>query len=267
MFLFEEFFHFIRADSIWKTSLVPKIKLDLGLELDMVEPAPLPLIDYEKHYDFCAFTPMQLKNFAKYMKTIKTVIVGGGRVSEPIKKMVQDKAAKVYETYGMTETVSHIAVKKINHLTSDDDGLFKTLPDITISSDERGCLVINAPSLSDETIVTNDIVKVHSSTSFEWIGRFDNVVNSGGIKLFPEEIEAKLRNKIEQQFFVSSVPDHTLGEKLILVLEDKTNNLNASVFDELEKFEKPKTVYALPKFIETGSGKIHRIKTLKKLGL
>lgn len=238
----------------------------LGLELDMVEPAAFPRIDYEKDYEFCAFTPMQLKNFAKYFDKIKTVIVGGGRVSESIKALIQDKKPNVYETYGMTETVSHIAIKKINNFTdSESDQYFKTLTGITVASDDRGCLVINAPDLLDEVIVTNDIVKIHSDNSFEWLGRFDNVINSGGIKLYPEVIEEKLQCKIPQQFFITSVPDDTLGEKAILIIEGKDNKLDDSIFDGLDKYEKPKAIYAVSKFIDTASGKIHRKNTLDQV--
>ncbi|UKM63756.1 AMP-binding protein [Flavobacteriaceae bacterium GSB9] len=242
----------------------------LGLELDMTEPAVLPLIDYEKDYDFCAFTPMQLKSFAKYLKSIKTVIVGGGMVSRPIIEMVKDKKPQVYETYGMTETVSHIAVKKLNNFgegESIETSYFHTLPDITVSTDDRNCLVIDAPHLTDDKIVTNDIVKIHSNTSFEWLGRFDNVINSGGIKLFPEQIEKKLQSKIEGEFFIASKPDDTLGEKLVLILERKEDNLNRAVFDVLDKYEKPKEIFTVPKFKETSSGKIHRKKTLQLLNI
>ncbi|MDN3666999.1 AMP-binding protein [Algibacter miyuki] len=238
----------------------------LGLELDMVEPSALPRIDYEKDYEFCAFTPMQLKNFAKYFNKIKTVIVGGGRVSESIKALIQDKKPNVYETYGMTETVSHIAIKKINNFTnSESDTYFKTLPNITVSQDDRDCLVIDAPDLLDEKIVTNDIVKLHSSSSFEWLGRFDNVINSGGIKLYPEVIEEKLQTKIKQQFFITSIPDDTLGEKAILIVEGNDNNIDTSLFDGLDKYEKPKAIYAVSKFINTASGKIHRKNTLEQV--
>jgi len=242
----------------------------LGLELDMIEPAALPRIDYEKDYDFCAFTPMQLKNFAKYLKKIKTVIVGGGQVSNTIKKMIQDKKPVVYETYGMTETVSHIAVRKLNNFT--ESGInsvnnFKTLPNVTVLQDDRGCLVVKAPNLIEEDIVTNDIVKIISNTEFEWLGRYDNVINSGAIKLYPEVIEKKLQDQIEEEFFISSKPDETLGEKLILVIESNKENLDTSVFECLDKYEKPKEIFYIPKFAETSSGKIHRKKTLEALNL
>jgi O-succinylbenzoic acid--CoA ligase len=242
----------------------------LGLELDMTVPAALPSIDYEKDYTFCAFTPMQLKNFAKYLLNIKTAIVGGGRVSNAIIESIKDKKPMVYETYGMTETVSHIAVRKLNNFSSSESILtshFKTLPDISVSQDERGCLVIHAPHLSDEKIITNDLVKIHSQSEFEWLGRFDNVINSGGIKLYPEQIESKLQSKIKQQFFIASKPDDTLGDKLILILESKTNDLDTSIFDSLDKYEKPKEVITIPKFLETASGKIHRKKTLQHLNI
>ena len=238
----------------------------LGLELDMVEPAALPRIDYEKDYEFCAFTPMQLKNFANYFDKIKTVIVGGGRVSDNIKALIQDKKPNVYETYGMTETVSHIAVKKINNFTdAESDKYFKTLPGITVSKDDRDCLVINAPALLDEIIVTNDIVKIHSDNCFQWLGRFDNVINSGGIKLYPEVIENKLQCKISQQFFITSIPDDTLGEKAILIIEGDDVKLDDSIFSGLDKYEKPKAVYTVSKFIDTASGKIHRKNTLEQV--
>jgi len=242
----------------------------LGLELDMTRPAALPLIDYEKDYDFCAFTPMQLKNFAKYLESIKTVIVGGGTVSKPIIELIKDKKPQVYETYGMTETVSHIAVKKLNNFKAGESietSYFSTLPDITVSTDERGCLVINAPHLSEEKIITNDIVKIHSDTKFEWLGRFDNVINSGGIKLYPEQIEKKLQDKIQCRYFVTSLPDDTLGDKLVLVLESEENNLNSSVFDVLDKYEKPKDIFTVAKFEETSSGKVNRKKTLSMLNV
>lgn len=243
----------------------------LGLELDMTQPAELPLIDYEKDYDFCAFTPMQLKNFAKYLESIKTVIVGGGTVSKPIIELIKDKKPQVYETYGMTETVSHIAVRKLNNFKdgeSVETSYFNTLPDITVSADERSCLVIDAPHLSEEKIVTNDIVKIHSNTSFEWLGRFDNVVNSGGIKLYPEQIEKKLQGKIKNRYFIASKPDDTLGDKLILVVEGKENNtVDPSVFEVLDKYEKPKEILTVDKFKQTSSGKINRKKTLELLNV
>jgi O-succinylbenzoic acid--CoA ligase len=233
----------------------------------MVVPSALPRIDYEKNYDFCAFTPMQLKNFAKYLKSIKTVIVGGGRVSNHIKALVQDKKPQVYETYGMTETVSHIAVKKLNKFSGDaTDAYFTTLPDISISQDDRGCLVIEAPKLSEDTIVTNDLVEIYSDNQFEWIGRYDNMINTGGIKVFPEQIEEKLQDRMNgRQFFIYGVEDDTLGEKIILVVEGTEADIDSTILDDLDKYEKPKDILFTRKFKETASGKIHRAKTIASI--
>ncbi|WP_406683598.1 AMP-binding protein [Seonamhaeicola sp. MEBiC1930] len=238
----------------------------LGLELDMVVPSASPRIDLRKDYDFCAFTPMQLKNFAKYLKSLKTAIVGGGRVSEHIKELVQDKSTQIYETFGMTETVSHIAVRKLNNFSGDaSEKYFQTLPGVTVSKDDRGCLVIEAPELTDEKVVTNDIVEIYSDTSFDWLGRFDNAINTGGINLHPEQIEYKLRGKIEEQFFIGSKHDDTLGDRLIMVVEGKEGSVDKSIFDVLDKYEVPKEIFYLPKFKETLSGKIHRKNTLELL--
>ena len=238
----------------------------LGLELDLVAPKALPPIDYEKDYSFCAFTPMQLEHFAKYLKKIKTVIVGGGQVSKPIIDAIKNVKSNIYETYGMTETVSHIAVKKLNNFEdSSTSTCFKTLPNILVSVDDRNCLVVNAPHLSEEKIITNDIVEIYSETSFNWLARFDNVINSGGIKLYPEQIEKKLEGKIEDLFFIASKPDNTLGEKLILVVETKQKTFDTSIFNTLDKYEKPKEIIMLKKFVKTASGKINRIKTLASI--
>ncbi|MBP0902550.1 AMP-binding protein [Mariniflexile gromovii] len=238
----------------------------LGLELDLVEPTTKPVFDVEKGYDFCAMIPLQLENTLQDCDQIKTIIVGGASVSNALKAKIKNINPHVYETYGMTETVTHIALKKLNnfrHAELVSASHFKLLPNISISTDARDCLVIDAPKLSKEKIITNDIVKIHSETEFEWLGRFDNVINSGGLKLFPEQIEAKLQNKIQSRFFMVSKPHETLGEQLVLVVEGSIDSIDASAFSELKKHEKPKQIFTLHTFIETASGKIHRKKTLE----
>ena len=131
-----------------------------------------------------------------------------------------------------------------------------------VSQDLRKCLVIDAPKISLETIITNDVVEVISETEFIWKGRLDNVINSGGFKLHPEEIEQKLFSAIASRFFVAGMANQILGERLILVIEAEAYQLDDEVFSELLKFEIPKEVYFLPKFIETETGKIQRLQTL-----
>ncbi len=247
--------------------------ITLGLELDLTQPTSQPIFDYEEHYDFAAMVPMQLEKIYNYCDNIKTIIVGGAAVSKTLKEAINSIKSSVYETYGMTETITHIALKKINNFDFSQgsatkesvEPYFKTLPNISISEDERGCLVIKAPKLSNETIITNDMVKLHSDTEFEWLGRYDNVINSGGVKLYPEQIETKLQNKIKQRFFVASKKEEVLGEQLILVVEGNTNKIDDNIFSDLEKFEKPKGIYNINQFIETNSGKIQRKETLKQL--
>ncbi len=231
----------------------------LGLEIDLVEPSLNPLQSVFKDYDFCAMVPMQLQNSLTELHKIKALIVGGASVSNSLQEKVKNVSTKVYATYGMTETITHIAVKQII------ESYYQVFPNITISQDERDCLVIDAPNLNKETIVTNDIVKLHSKTAFEILGRYDNMINSGGIKLFPEQIEAKLQSKIKQRFFITSEKDETLCDKLILILEGESNHLETAVFKDLDTYETPKQIYAVAHFKETSIGKIQRAETLKLL--
>lgn len=243
----------------------------LGWHLDLVAPSSNPLDQIYKRYDFCAMTPFQLDNSIGRLHLIKKLIVGGGAVSPRLQKMVRDLETKVYETYGMTETITHIAAKRLNSKKNNKKRRpFKVLPNINISQDERGCLVIKAPKVSDEPIITNDVVEILTYKKFLWKGRIDNVINSGGVKLFPEEIERKLEKIIDQRLFVTSMPDDGLGEKLVLFIESDFSEEILSDFQQriqsleaLDKFEIPKKIYLVEKFEETPNGKIHRENTLK----
>lgn len=233
----------------------------LGLELDMVAPTLHPVYDDEKHYDFCAMIPLQLKNSLKRLNNIKTLIVGGATVSKPLIKDLENIKTQVFETFGMTETISHIAVKKLNHNKSNTKA-FEILPNIKISKDDRDCLVVDAPKLSNETVVTNDLINLINEKQFEIIGRYDNMINSGGVKVFPELIELKLQDLIERRFLIASENDSDLGQKVIMVIEGDTSDFDKEVFSQLEKYEIPKAIYTIPKFIETETGKLQRKKIL-----
>jgi O-succinylbenzoic acid--CoA ligase len=231
----------------------------LGLHIDTV----IPKIDLDissKHYDFVAMIPSQVEKNLDVLPQFSTLIVGGGIVSHSLKNKLQDLKTAVFETYGMTETITHIAVKPINN--SPNKPYFKTLPTIQISQDERNCLVIDAPELSAEPIITNDVVNLYSETEFEWLGRADHVINSGGLKLFPENIEAKLEPYLDCRFFIASQKNETYGEEVILILESENLEVEDFIFKDLNKAEYPKQVYGIPNFVETASGKIQRKKTL-----
>jgi acyl-coenzyme A synthetase/AMP-(fatty) acid ligase len=178
---------------------------------------------------------------------VNSAILGGAKLSDTLAHQLQYCNAAVYETYGMTETITHIAAKRIG------TDCFETLPNVSIAKDDRGCLIIQAPNIVSSTIVTNDLVEIISDNQFKWLGRFDNVINSGGIKYFPEQIEAKLALKINQRFFIAGLPDDNLGQRIALFIEGEKFPLEASIFNELEKFERPKEIHFIPNFIETNN--------------
>ena len=244
--------------------------LTLGWHLDIVESNSFPLIENIKEYDFSAMVPLQVENSIDKLHQIKKLIIGGGVVSNSLQEKLQHTSSQVFATYGMTETITHIAVKELNNFISPlgemtkqsfHHGFYQTLPNTLIYQDERNCLVIKNKKLTKEIIFTNDVVNMVSNTQFEWLGRFDNVINSGGIKLHPEKIEEKLSKVIAQRFFVAGTPDEKLGEKLVLVVEGGVSELNLKK-SNLSKFEIPKEIYFVDDFVETETKKIQRHKTL-----
>jgi len=231
----------------------------LGWDMDLAEPGVTPLDRNDNVYDFAAMVPLQAQQSIDKLNQVKTLILGGAKVSSTLAGQLQNLQTEVYETYGMTETITHIAAKHI------DETAFEALPNITLSTDDRGCLVIHADSLTNEPVVTNDVVDVINKTHFIWLGRYDNVINSGGIKLYPEQIEEKLAPHINQRFFVKGIADEALGEKLVLVIEGDKYELNPEVFSGIDKYEKPKDILFIDKFAETGSGKLQRAETLRNI--
>ncbi|MGB1042517.1 MAG: AMP-binding protein [Tenacibaculum sp.] len=242
--------------------------LTLGWHLDVVAPVSNPLSKTDKTYDFSAMVPLQLRNSLNELNKVKQLIVGGGVVANDLIAEIQPIKTKVFATYGMTETITHIAVKKLNNFNAitNEASNYITLPDVTISLDSRSCLVINAPKVSLAEIITNDVVSLVSEKSFTWLGRYDNVINSGGVKLHPEKIEEKLTPIIKNRFFVIGVSDKILGEKLILIVESLKidDNLKSEISNlkSLDKFEIPKMIYFVESFVETETKKIQRKKTL-----
>lgn len=234
--------------------------LILGLELDTVEPSSEPLKASTKNYDFVAMVPMQVESSITQLNQIKTLIIGGSEVNLILKEKLQNSSTNIFETYGMTETVSHVAMKRI------ENNYFEALPNVVFSKDERNCLVIDAFQVAASRIITNDLVELISEKEFIWKGRFDNIINSGAVKLLPEEIEAKLQKSIKNRFFIASEKDDKLGQKVILVIEsEKDLNLDEKAFKNLSKYEIPKKIYYINKFVETTTNKINRNATLKKM--
>ncbi len=228
----------------------------LGLDLDFVAPSLHPLENNDTVYDFVAMVPIQAKHSLKELKKVKKLIVGGAKMHKTLETALSKLATIVYETYGMTETITHIAAKRAG------ENAFTVLPNVTISYDERNCMVIHAPRISNDVIKTNDIVELINENQFIFLGRFDNVINSGGIKLIPEQIEEKLSSKIENRFYVFGKPDKDLGEKLILVIEGEKQEIDPIIFDVLDKYEKPKEIVFVSKFKDTITSKILRKESL-----
>lgn len=229
----------------------------LGLEMDFVAPSLHPLQKLEGSYDFCAMVPLQAQNSLKELHLIKKLIVGGAKISAKLEKQLLSlKKTECYETFGMTETVSHIAAKKVG------EEAFRLMPDVAISRDERNCLVIDAPLLADEPIITNDLVEIIDGNKFKFLGRLDHVINSGGIKINPEQVEEKLVHKINCRFMISGTPDANLGEKVILLIESEPFPIDAAIFGDLDKYEKPKEIHFIDRFKESKNGKLLRKETL-----
>lgn len=238
--------------------------LILGLSLDLISPSRSPFHKNDKSYDFVAMTPMQAFHSLDKMNQVNTLIVGGAFVSKSLQKALLKAKVNAFETYGMTETLSHIAVRKMDDPTSE----FRCLPHVTISQDDRGCLIANAELLQVNHFVTNDAIELLEEGRFRLIGRVDEVINSGGVKLHPQQIERKLSEVLSTHFFIGGREDKELGQKVVLALRySKTLNVESLVekiksFDRLEAYECPRQVLIFPDFIETDSGKIKRKQTL-----
>ena len=244
--------------------------LVMGWNLYCVPPSSKPLHNMERHFDFAAMVPMQLHNSLKQIEHIDTLIVGGATLNRELFQALQSVKTRVYATYGMTETSSHIALRPVNQsLRGSDEPLFTCLPDISIHTDHRGCLVIRAPYIGEKEIITNDLVEIKAADRFIWLGRWDHIINSGGVKLIPERIENKIRSIVTSQFILVGLPDPILGEQMILVIEgqDRESNLLDRIKEAaiLDTYEIPKAILMLKEFPRTETGKIKRKKVAQFL--
>jgi O-succinylbenzoic acid--CoA ligase len=239
------------------------------LNLIITEPSIKPLEDLDIEIDFCAMTPLQVENSLDKIHFIKNLIIGGAAVSESLKikiaKTLQhsNTPTKIYETYGMSETLSHIALKEIYPI---QDDYFTVFEGVSISLDERGCLKIFAPNLNNEKLQTNDLVEIFKENQFRFLGRIDNVINSGGAKIFPEELEALVKKEIPNEVVFIGVKDESLGQKLIAVIEgieSESVSQKLSTINYQLKFHKPKQIIFVDIFPRTPNGKISRLNLLK----
>lgn len=256
--------NFIAGKMMWVRALT------LGWQLDIADNFSTPLEGNQKQYDFSAMVPMQVQQSLPELNNLKKLIVGGGAVSKNLRNSLQHVSTAIYATYGMTETITHIAVCKLNHLNNQESENYQALASVKLSRDDRGCLVIEAPLVSDVPVVTNDLVELHSASSFRWLGRYDSIVNSGGVKLIPETIEGKIGKVLTSRFMLCGIPDEQLGEKLVLLVEGEQENLfeKEAILKLLNgvpfgKYEVPKAVYFVRNFVLTETGKVQRNKTME----
>ncbi len=242
--------------------------LEAGAELWLGPVTSHPLRGWQgigKKIDLAAMVPMQLEETLKNqperraLDDICQLLIGGAPVSGRLEEDLKERSGDCYATYGMTETVSHIALRRLNH-----DPDYFALGEVRFSVDERECLVIHAPHLKARQFITNDRVILKDHRHFEWLGRWDHVINSGGIKFFPEVIEKKIAAYIPERFFITSVADRRLGQKMVLVIEKVepgrqfTEQLLKKLTGVLTPYELPKEIIYLSCFQETTSGKVIR---------
>lgn len=218
-------------------------------------------------FDFTALVPLQVyKMNEEQLNQFDQILIGGGVFRTAYLKQFKNLKAKIFSSYGMTETISHIAIQS---LYPEFTNYYQCLKGVEIGSNDKSCLWIYANRLNSERIQTNDLVEIISESKFQWLGRFDNVINSGGVKLFPETLEKKYSAYTTENFFFSGEGDKKLGTRLILILEGDGEDRDPRdsdkvLFKELgfTDFEIPKRIYFLKKFIFTETKKIQRNKTL-----
>lgn len=242
--------------------------------LQVADPSTKPLVDLEDKIDFCAMTPLQVENSLDKIHFIKNLIIGGAQVSENLKQKItnilKDKNSncQIFETYGMSETLSHIALKEIYPSAK---AYFTILDSIKISQDAERCLIIEAPKLTSEILQTNDIVEIIDETHFQFLGRKDFVINSGGVKIHPEKLENFLKKElqhfgIENELIFTSKKDEVLGEKLVLVIEGNENTEIIQIINSIQfekNYFKPKEIFFKTSFPRSLTGKILRREVLK----
>lgn len=267
--------------NVWM--IAGKMMLVRGLEWDatiyLVQPKENPLLDIPDFisFDFVAMVPMQVTaclnetSTLDKIKNIKTLIIGGAPSSPSLLQKITDFKLNAYQTYGMTETVSHIALAKITQ----EALTYTCLPEVKVGTDGEGKLWIESPTAREKRLYTNDIVKILNNSQFEWIGRSDFTINSGGIKLQPEILEPLMASTVEKiygpcNFFLIGKEDEKLGEKMVLVLEQPLKNESQAqdLLNELKtvmnRYHIPREILIATSFMKTPSGKINRPATLKK---
>lgn len=235
-----------------------------GLNLIVRPASGHPLEDVEEPLRFAAMVPLQVFNSFQIpeekerLRKTEILIIGGGAVNESLEADIRNLPGAVYSTYGMTETLSHIALRRLNGDAASEH--YYPFPSVTLSLSSEQTLVINAPLVCDDILQTNDIGRIYSDGSFTILGRKDNIINSGGIKIQAEEIEKQLRSVISVPFVITSVSDKRLGQALTLLMEYQNDmpEIETQIQALLSPYHRPKYIRIVDQIPQTGNGKIDR---------
>ena len=230
-------------------------------QLDVLAPERILDIDHTK-YDLVSMVPLQLNKLYKDLKShlndFNHLLIGGATMDPKLEQKIASDTSiitKIYATYGMTETASHIAVRRLG------SHFFKRIGQLKISINDSSCLKIRGLITKNQWLQTQDIVELIDENTFKWLGRQDFMINSGGFKVHPEKIEHHLKKQTDQPLMITSLPDEVLGQKVVLLLEGAL--MPTFDYTTLHPYEKPKKRLNLKKFIYTKNGKIDRKATRK----
>jgi O-succinylbenzoic acid--CoA ligase len=237
--------------------------IERGLHLIAVNPVGCPLSSITGRVKFSAMVPLQVQHCldGKWLDKTEKLLIGGVSVSDKLQERLKNLSVKCYSSYGMTETMSHVAIKKLNG--EDASEWYEGLAGIVFSLNERGCLQIEAMGLGIEKLQTNDLCELRGNHHFKWLGRLDFIINSGGVKVSPESLEKLLSPFLTMPFFITGIPDEKLGEQVVILIEANSAeripvNEIQLIISEWPKYQRPKEIYSLPEFAYTPSGKIDR---------
>ena len=255
--------------------------LERNLHLTIVEPHadPFAHVAADAAFDFSAFVPLQLQaalaaGRAPRLNALKALLVGGAPADARLQQELQLLTVPVWLTYGMTETCSHVALRRLNGPPAGPG--FRVLPGIAAGQDERGCLTLRGDVTDDQLIITNDVVRLLPDHCFEWLGRADFIINSGGVKVPAEKVELVLDVALAEigaarRCFVAGTPDERLGQAVTAYLEGEPlaealeTQLRALLQARLAKYEQPRQLRYVPAFALTATGKLNRAATLQSV--
>lgn len=259
--------------------------LELGLPLTIIEPTanPLATLDPASRFAFTALVPLQLQTILDQnqpahltlLNRMKAILVGGAATSPDLEQAIQRLTAPVYATYGMTETVSHIALRRLNGPQASD--VFTALDGVSLGTDERGCLHITSAATNFERVQTNDVALLLDAVHFRLLGRADRIINSGGVKVQPEPVETLVQETLAgfgpvPRLFVAGLPDARLGQRVVVVGERMVVEaapwaaVQAAIRSRFGPHWVPKDWITVPTFAETPTGKVDRKAIMAQIG-